>query len=241
MKKMRIEFYGRKKLIQCLILPLLSLMLVTRLTTTPANATGVYDLPFVGAGQDVWVVDQAEDINLVTEGKLSNMLKNMAHHTGNELRMVVIRRLDYGETIDSFIDALFSKWFPTPEEQTNQTLIALDTLTNNSAIRSGLPKEIINNTLQKSIVEETIGAVLRDGNKYNQALLDAGDRLIAVLSGEPDPGPKVIRDRIQAESTFTDAEETDDRSATVWVVVLLIVATIIPMVTYFWYVGFPGR
>lgn len=78
MKKMRIEFYGRKKLIQCLILPLLSLMLVTRLTTTPANATGVYDLPFVGAGQDVWVVDQAEDINLVTEGKLSNMLKNMA-------------------------------------------------------------------------------------------------------------------------------------------------------------------
>ncbi len=238
---MKIGFYGRKKLIQCLILPLLSLMLVTGLTTTPANATGVYDLPVLGAGEDVWVVDQAEDISLVTEGKLSNMLKNMAHHTGHELRMVVIRRLDYGETIDSFIDELFSKWFPTPEEQANQTLVALNTLTNNSAIRSGEPQELMSHTLLKSVVQETIGGVLRDGNKYNQALLDAGDRLIAVLSGEPDPGPKVIRNRIQAESTFTSAEETDDRSATVWVVVLLIVATIIPMVTYFWYVGFPGR
>ncbi|MFN9317428.1 MAG: YgcG family protein, partial [Microcystis sp.] len=42
------------------------------------------------------------------------------------------------------------------------------------------------------------------------------------------------------ESTFTTAEETDDKNATIWVIVLLVLATVIPMVTYFWYAGF-GR
>jgi uncharacterized protein len=46
---------------------------------------------------------------------------------------------------------------------------------------------------------------------------------------------------INIESTYASAEETDDRSATVWVIVLLAVATLVPMATYFWYVGLPGR
>ncbi len=46
---------------------------------------------------------------------------------------------------------------------------------------------------------------------------------------------------ISLEGTFATAEETDDKSATIWVVVLLALATLIPMVTYFWYMGLPGR
>ena len=210
------------------------------LSTAPANATGVYDLPFLSAGEDVWVVDQADEISRANEGKVSSMLRNLAQDTGHEVRMVVIRRLDYDETMDSFIDEVFSKWFSNPEDKANQTVVALDTLTNNSAVRTGEPKELLTDTLLKSLVEETIGIVLQDGNKYNQALLDSSDRLIAVLSGEPDPGPQAVRDRINAESTYASAEETDDRNATIWVIVILIVATIVPMVTYYWYVGFPG-
>lgn len=76
---------------------------------------------------------------------------------------------------------------------------------------------------------------LRNGNKYNQAFLDASDRLAAVLSGEADPGPPVVETAIQTEGTFARAEETDDRSATVIVVALLAAATIIPMATYYIY------
>lgn len=76
---------------------------------------------------------------------------------------------------------------------------------------------------------------LRDGNKYNQAFLDASDRLVAVISGNPDPGPPVVEETIQTEGTFARAEDTDDRSATVIVVVLLVLATVIPMATYYFY------
>ncbi|WP_257790486.1 hypothetical protein [Parathermosynechococcus lividus] len=39
------------------------------------------------------------------------------------------------------------------------------------------------------------------------------------------------------EKTYKSKSETDDRSATIIVVMLLIAATVIPMVTYFIYQG----
>jgi uncharacterized protein len=229
-----------KKLCHLIITSLLSLTLSWGLAIAPAQATGVYDLPIVKAGEPVWVIDGADEISFATEGKLDSMLGNLAQETGQEVRMVAIRRLDYGETIDSFIDDLFRSWFPTPEEQANQTIVVVDTLTNKTAIRTGetvqaiLPPEIA-----QSIASETMIVPLK-ALKYNQALLDASERLIAVLSGNPDPGPPQIKE-INIEGTYATAEETNDRSATIWLIVLLFLATLIPMVTYFWYVGFPGN
>ncbi len=208
------------------------------LITSPALATGVYDMPYLSAGTDAWVIDAADTLSIANESNLSNALKNLAKKTGNEVRMVTIRRLDFDETIDGFSDKLFSKWFPTPEEQANQTLLVMDTLTNNAAIRTGDQiKAIMPDDIATSVVEDTIGVPLREGSKYNQAFMDARTRLVAILSGEEDPGPPEVKE-INVAGTFTSAEDTDDRSATIWVVVLLIVATIIPMATYFFYVGF---
>lgn len=230
-----------RKLLPGLILPIISLILLFGCLVAPASATGVYDLPYLSAGASTWVVDQADVISRANEGTLTNTLNKLAQETGNEVRLVAIRRLNYGETMDSFADQLFSQWFPTPEEQANQTLLIIDTLTNSTAIRTGEGvKQILPNEIAQSVTDETVAVPLRDGSKYNQAFLDASDRLVAVLSGKEDPGPPIVQD-INIESTFTTAEETDDRSATIWVIGFLIVATVIPMVTYFWYVGFPGR
>ncbi len=204
---------------------------------TPAQATGVYDMPYLSAGADTWIIDNADTLSIANEGNLSNSLKNLAKKTGQEVRMVVIRRLDFDQTIDSFSDQLFSKWFPTPEEQAKQTLLVMDTLTNDTAIRTGAEvNTILSADIATSIVQDTMGVPLRE-SKYNQAFMDAKTRLVAVLSGEADPGPPEVKE-INVAGTFTSAEDTDDRSATVWVVVLLLLATIIPMATYFFYVGF---
>ena len=207
----------------------------------PALATDVYDIANPNT-EDVWVVDQAKEISLANQRKLSSTLQQLARETGQEVRMVAIRRLDYGETIDSFADEVFTNWYPNAEAKANQTLLVLDTLTNTVAIRTGEnAQKLVDKDIANSIVEETVGYNLRSGNKYNQAFLDASDRLVAVLSGEEDPGPPAITDDIQIEGTFTKAEDTDAGSATVWVIVLLLLATVIPMVTYFWYVGLPGN
>ena len=203
----------------------------------PAIATGLFDLPDFDA-ENVWVVDTADAISNANESKLTKTLEQLADQTGQEVRMVAIRRLDYGETVDSLAESIFQDWYPSTEARTNQTLVVLDTLTNNVAIRSGASaKELLVPEISQSLVEDTIGYNIRNGNKYNQAFIDASDRLAAVLAGLEDPGPPEMDDGIQIEGTFTKAEDTDDGSATIWVIGFLIVATIIPMATYYWYVG----
>ncbi|MBF2073917.1 MAG: TPM domain-containing protein [Synechococcales cyanobacterium C42_A2020_086] len=205
----------------------------------PASATGVYSMPSLAPGEPTWVVDQAGALSRATRGELGGNLEKLAKQTGTEVRFVTIHRLDYGETIDSFTDKLFETWYPTPEAQANQVLLVLDNVTNTAAIRVGsgvesvLPKETA-----ESVAQETLLVPLRQGNKYNQAFLDASDRLVAVLSGEPDPGPPVVESDVQIEGTFARAEDTNDRSATILVVVLLVLATVIPMATYYLYQAF---
>jgi uncharacterized protein len=215
----------------------LLLMVTIFCIATPAIATGLFDLPNFDA-ENLWVVDTADAISSVNQGKLSKTFKDLANTTGQEVRMVAIRRLDYGETVDSLAAEIFKDWYPNAEVQGNQTLLVLDTLTNNAAIRSGtVAQGLIGAEAAQSIVDDTVGYNIRKGNKYNQAFLDAGDRLVAILSGQEDPGPPMIEDEIQTEGTFTKAEDTDQGSATIWVIGFLIVATVVPMVTYYWYVG----
>ena len=220
------------------VIPIVLLLLAVQLVVqAPAQATGVYNLPALSADNPMWVLDDADIISRANAGQISHELKDLAHQTGNEVRFVTIRRLDYGETIDSFADQLFEKWFPTADAQAHQTVLVLDSLTNTSAIRTGTEvKTVMVDDIATSVANETIQVPLRQGNKYNQAFLDASDRLVAVLSGNPDPGPPVVVSTVSAESTFTSAEDTDQGSATVIVVGFLVAATIIPMLTYYFYV-----
>ena len=205
----------------------------------PANATGVYNMPIVNAGDTNWLIDEANVLSRLSRNKLNTELADLATTTGKEVRFVTIHRLDYGETIDSFTEALFQKWFPTPEAQSNQVLIGLDNVTNTIAIRTGAAvKAVLPDEIASSVAQETMMVPLRDGNKYNQAFLDASDRLLTIFSGQPDPGAPVVENNIDTEGTFAKAEETDDRSATITVIVLLLLATVIPMATYYLYQAF---
>lgn len=237
MRQLLNQVFSWKKYLQRLILPLLLMILVTQLATTPASATGVYQMPLLSAGDRTWVIDQAEVLSRLNEGQISSALEDLAKQTGNEVRIVTIRRLDYGETPESFTQQLFEKWFPTPEAQANQSLLVIDTVTNGTAIRTGdKVKSLMPDEIASSIATESVLASLRDGNKYNQAFLDASDRLVAVLSGKPDPGPPQIAQTVNVEGTFKSAEETNTSNATIWVIGLLLAATIIPMATYYLYV-----
>ena len=237
MKQLLHQIFNWKKHIQRLILPLVLMILATQLVAEPALATGVYQMPSLSSGAHTWVIDQAEVLSRFNEGKISSALEDLAKQTGNEVRMVTIRRLDYGETAESLTNKLFEKWFPTEEAQANQTLLLIDSLSSGIAIRTGdKVKSLMPDDIAQSVVSETILIPLREGDKYNQAFLDASDRLVAVLSGKPDPGPPQIAETANLEGTFKKAEETDAGNATIWVIGLLLAATIIPMATYYLYV-----
>lgn len=201
----------------------------------PARAAGVYDVPYATPDQPIWLVDQAEAISRANEGRLNRELAELAERTGNGLHFVTIRRLDYGQTMEDFTAGVFGKWFPTEALGANEVVVALDVLTNNAAIAIGENLQaVLPEATAESITVETIGYPLRN-SAYNQALLDAEARIGAIFAGEPDPGPPEVVE-INIESTFTKAEDTKTTSSTIWLIVLLVLATVIPMATYWWYV-----
>lgn len=208
------------------------------LTAAPASAIAVYQLPTVSAGENVWVLDDANLISRLNEGKISDQLSRLAKATGNEVRLVTIHHFDYGETAQSFTDQLFGQWFPEAEEQGNQTLLVLDEVSKTVGIRVGqAAAEQLTPDIATSVAQETVLVPLLEGDKYNESFLEATDRLVAVLSGEPDPGPPAFDDTYDADSTFASAEKTSENrgNSTVVVAILLVLATVIPMATYFFY------
>lgn len=214
-------------------------LIASQMAVFPALATGVYEMPMLSAGDRTWVWDKGDVLSRSSESTISSVLDNLEKQTGKEVRFVTIHRLDYGETTASFANQLFEQWFPATEDQTNQILLVLDTVTNSATIRTGEGvKSLLTDEIAQSVAGETLQVPLREGNKYNEAFTAASDRLATVLSGQPDPGAPEVVDNTQVEGTFKKAEETDQGNATVIVVVLLVLATVIPMVTYFWYQGF---
>ncbi|MEO0948658.1 MAG: TPM domain-containing protein [Cyanobacteria bacterium J06641_5] len=222
---------------QVLAAVIATFLLLSSVLALPAFATNATEVPDISTSNSTWITDTAEVLSRATESRLNRTLKELAQNTDRPLRLVIFRRLDYGISIDTFADDLFARWYPDTDSSAKQTLLAIDTITNNIAVRTGataaerLTPEIIGST-----VNENIGQELRGGDKYNQAFEAGIDRFAAVLAGDPDPGPPEVVDNVQAESTYLSAEETDTKSSTTWVIVLLVLATAIPMATYYGYV-----
>ena len=217
-------------------------LLAFQLLSAPALATSLYSMPQSPDGK--WFIDEASQVSRLNEGRIESSLKQLAEETGNEVRFVTIHRLDYGETIQDFAEGLAERWFPTPEARSNQTVIVLDDVTNTIGISVGEnAAEIVDEDLAQSLVGETMKIPLLKGNQYNQSFLGATERLVAVLSGDPDPGPpEAYDDTVDVDRNYATAEETEATrgSSTTVVIVLLIAATVIPMATYYWYMSVGG-
>lgn len=239
MNRLLAKFTQAKSTLNRLILGLFAVFVLFSIAATPAIATTIYELPNI-TGQPPRAIDAANVLSPLNEGTLNASLEDLATQTGKELWLVTVR-IGYGDTVEEFTDSLFDRWFPTPEAGSDRVLLVLDTLTNNSAIHAGEGLQgLLTDDIAQSVAVETLLTPIRAGGKYNQAFVDASDRLSLVLSGQPDPGPPAIA-QANIEGTFANAEETDDRNATIWVIGFLVVATVVPMLTYYLYVGFPGQ
>jgi uncharacterized protein len=82
MKQLLNQLYNSRNYLQRLILQLLLIILASGLVATPANAIGVYQMPNVNAGEPTWVIDKAEVLSRLNEGKLSKTLEDLAKKTG---------------------------------------------------------------------------------------------------------------------------------------------------------------
>ncbi|MEN9244651.1 MAG: TPM domain-containing protein, partial [Gloeomargarita sp. DG02_5_bins_242] len=178
---------------------------------------------------------QGEVFSPSTVNEVNRRLTQLAQATGLQVHVVSLRRLDYGETATSFGEKLFQRWFP--DGGANQVLLTLVARTATADLQAGaavLP--LLSSETALSITQDTLLKPVRN-NIYNQALLDTVERLSLVLSGQPDPGPPPEEMEPTAGNFATVAATRQQKDwSTAVVIILLILATVIPMVTYYWYV-----
>jgi uncharacterized protein len=194
-----------------------------------ALATGLAQFP--GQPPASHVLDQADLLSRSADAELDRRLQEFG---GDRIdaRLVTLRRLDYGLSLDALGEQLLQSW--SADEPNRSLLLLLIESQNNSAavVASADLEGQLPNDLLSSTAISTMGLPLREGARYRQASLDALDRLGVVLNGGEDPGPPQLAERMPIETNIPTREETQSSNAFLWVVVLLVVGTLVPMITW---------
>jgi uncharacterized protein len=211
-----------------LLLPLL-LLLLGLSVAPPVLATGPQDFPITAPSSRV--VDEAELLSRTANAELDRRLGELeADHIA--ARLVTLRRLDYGLSLDQLGQQLIERW-GSADADLGQLLLLIESQNNSAAVvasedlLSQLPPSLLSSTALS-----TMGLPLREGARYRQASLDALNRLEIVLQGGEDPGPPQLLERMPVETNIPTQEETASSNALMWVVVLLVVGTLVPMITW---------
>lgn len=195
----------------------------------PAQAISASDLP--ASLPPEAVLDNAAVLSRAASGAIAQQLTAL-DDLGVEGRLITLPRLDYGVGLQQLGDQLLQQWQgPSPDPQL--LLLLIDTQTNGAAlVASPELRERLGPELLRSTARNTLAPQLRDGARYRQGSLEAINRLSRVLQGEADPGESSAAVVVAERSSVPSREETVASKAWIWITVLLVVGTLVPMFTW---------
>ena len=177
------------------------------------------------------LIDPADVFSRAAAADVSKALDELAtDHV--DARLLTVERLDYGLTLQQLGQQLLDRWSAQAVDG-NLLLLLIDAQTNGAAVIASpdLSAEL-DPDLLRSTARTTMALPLREGARYRQASLDGIARLRTVLEEGDDPGEPVVAEMERPGSNIPTREETQSSNAFTWVVVLLVVGTIVPMLTW---------
>ena len=212
----------------------LALFLAGIVPVAPAWALSAADLP--SAPPRERVLDEAGVLSRASSGEIEGLLEDFAADRV-DARLVTVDRLDYGLTLNQLGDQLLERWGKPESEGAPEAspllLLLIDAKTKATAVRVSPPLERqLPSSLLKSTARTTIAMPLRSGDRYRQAVVDGLERISTVLRGGEDPGEPVVQEAPVIASNVPSQEETASSNAFTWVVVLLVVGSVVPMLTW---------
>jgi uncharacterized protein len=212
---------GSLLVLLCLLLPL-----------APALAVSLSDLPV--APPAARVLDTADVLSRATRAELDRQLQDL---DGDRVdaRLITVNHLDYGLDLAQLGSQLLDRWSTSPDSsgQGDALLLLIDTqnkataIVASPALQRQLPQALLDSTARTTMAQP-----LREGDRYRQASLDALTRLRTVLQGGEDPGDPAEAEVVVPVSNIPTAEQTREGNGLTWVVVLLVVGSVVPMVTW---------
>nr|WP_255441313.1 MULTISPECIES: TPM domain-containing protein [unclassified Synechococcus] len=213
------------------VLALFTALVIPLLVLVPATwAVGVGDLPAPPASQHL--IDTAGLFSRATSAELERRLAEL--ESGHvQARLLTVPRLDYGLQLDSLGQQLLQAWSGAEPSSGGDLLLLIDAQTNTAAVVASTELlEQLPASLLRDTADSTMAVPLRLGTRYRQASLDAIARLNTVLQGGEDPGPPLEETAAPVVSNIPTREETAAGNGFQWVIVLLVVGTIVPMLTW---------
>ena len=216
-------------LIRRLALPLISIAIAWMLVPT-AQALAPTDFP--AERPALQVLDDADVLSRSSRSELDQRLEAFGGDRV-DARLVTVRRLDYGLSLNGFGEDLIQRWTSGREGEAPLLLLLIETQNKRAsvvadpALSTQLPDALLTSTGRS-----TMAVPLREGDRYRQASLDGLNRLSVVLEGGEDPGPPEEIVRTTLPTNIPTQEETQSSNATTWIIVLLVLGSIIPMATW---------
>ncbi len=212
---------------------LLALLVALLLPLAPAAALSLSDLP--AAPPSAHVLDTADVLSRATRAEIDRQLQDLDGERV-DARLITLSHLDYGLDLSELGSQLLERWSSGSSgsgEGDAQLLLLIDTQNKATAIvASPALQRQLPAALLRSTARTTMAQPLRDGDRYRQASLDALTRLRTVLQGGEDPGEPVEPEVAVPVSNIPTAEETREGNGLTWVVVLLVVGSVVPMLTW---------
>ena len=178
------------------------------------------------------IIDEAQVLSRSSRSELDRRLDDFGADR-LDARLVTLKRLDYGFTLDRFGRDLIEQWSGGGEPSSPLLLLLIETQNKRAAVvadpalSTQLPDALLSSTGRT-----TMAIPLRDGDRFRQSSLDGLIRLSTVLNGGEDPGPPEEMIRATIPTNIPTQEETQSSNATTWIIVLLVLGTIIPMATW---------
>jgi uncharacterized protein len=199
-----------------------------------AWAVGAADLP--ATPPDARVLDTSGVLSRAGVAEIDRQLEEFAADRV-DARLITVDRLDYDLSLDQLGSDLLDRWArqaPTGETPALPLLLLLiDTHGRSAAIvASPALQRQLPAPLLRSTARTTMAQPLREGQRFRQAAVDGLARLATVLEGGEDPGEPVLEEAPALASNVPSREETRQSKAFTWVVVLLVVGSVVPMVTW---------
>ena len=211
---------------------LFALLLALLLPLAPAAALSLSDLP--AAPPSARVLDTADVLSRATRAEIDRQLQDLDGERV-DARLITLTHLDYGLDLSQLGSQLLERWSADGNggEGDAQLLLLIDTQNKATAIvASPALQRQLPAALLKSTARTTMAQPLREGDRYRQASLDALTRLRTVLQGGEDPGEPVEAEVAVPVTNIPTAEETREGNGLTWVVVLLVVGSVVPMLTW---------
>ena len=195
----------------------------------PALAISAAGLP--AAAPQERVLDTADVLSRAARAELGKTLDTFSADRV-DAHLVTVNRLDYGLSLPQLGAELLQRWADAGAEP-NQLLFLIDSQTNSAAVVAAPALSgQLDSSLLRSTARTTMAQPIRDGGRYRQGSLDAITRLLTVLEAGEDPGEPVTAEVVTQPTNIPTKEETASSNAFTWVVVLLVLGTLVPMLTW---------